>query len=220
MMKKAAYLGLIVITLVAAGCASKSLDIPNLERSSTFVVEDLRPDSEKVDKTFSLLIGTKSYGIYRRGDKWVDPDPIRFFQHKLFEKYPDVSNQPDVKVHHLVVYQNARSQLSRGAIGGALGGIIGSVIASSTNKYGIDGKASLTTREEFNSFEEEYQRANYTAEENPGKVTVYKVYLEAEIDGKRTFVTTMTPIKLPKEDERNPHAVAIETAMAYLLDQY
>ena len=61
MMKKAAYLGLIVITLVA-GCASKSLDIPNLERSSTFVVEDLRPDSEKVDKTFSLLIGTKSYG--------------------------------------------------------------------------------------------------------------------------------------------------------------
>ena len=54
MIKKATYLWLIFITLLTVGCATKPLDIPNLERSAAFVVEDLRPASEKVDKTYSL----------------------------------------------------------------------------------------------------------------------------------------------------------------------
>ncbi len=219
-MKNTAYLGLIFVVLMATGCASRQIDIPNLESSSTFIVEDLRPDAEKVDKVFSLLIGTESYGIFRRGDKWVEPNPTRFFQHKIYEKYPEANSQPDVKIHHLVVYENAGSQLSRGVIGGVLGGVIGGIIASSTAKYGVDGKASLTTVEEFNSFEKEYQRAQYTAEENPGKGSVYRVYFEAEIDGKRTFATTITPVKLPKDNTKSSHAVALETAMAFLLDQY
>ena len=179
------------------------------------MVEDLRPASEKVDKSYSFFIGSESYGIFRRGDKWVVPDPIRLFQHKIFEKYPDGSNQPDVKVHHLAVYQNSGSLLKRGVLGGIIGGVIGSAIASSTTKYGIEGKAGLTSSEEFNSFEEEYQRGTYTSEENPGNVSIYRVYFEAEIEGKRTFVTTVTPVELPNDDKRNSQAVAVETAWPF-----
>lgn len=58
----------------------------------------------------------------------------------------------------------------------------------------------------------------YTEEVNPGKVSVFKVYLEAEIDGKRTFTETMTPIKLP--ENTYSHVAAVETTIAYFLDQY
>jgi len=119
-----------------------------------------------------------------------------------------------------VVYSNQKSELRRGVFGGVLGGAIGAAIASDTQKYGIDGIARLTTEDEFNSFEKEHKRALYTPDENPNKVSVFKVYLDAELDGKRTFVSTMTPTNLPKDVERNSHVAAIETAIAYFLDQY
>jgi hypothetical protein len=211
-----------MLSILMIGCAAPTImiDVPNLDSSSSLSIEDLRPESEKKDEIFSLFITSEAYGTYRRGDKLVNPNPIRLLQHKIHEKYSDSSELPEVKVHHLVVYMNLKSELRSNVMGSLLGGAIGSAIASSTQKYGIDGLAKLTSEEEFNKFDEEYKRALYTKEENPEKVSVYKVYLEAEINGKRTFVMTMTPARLPKDSNREPHVAALETAMAYFLDQY
>jgi len=213
---------LIFLSIVIVGCATSTVvvDMPHLEESSLVTVEDLRPSTEKENEIFSLLITSEAYGTYRRGDKLVNPNPLRIFQHRIYEKYANKGVVPDVKVYHLVVYMNLKSELRRGAFFGVLGGVIGSAVASGTMKYGVNGLATLTSEEEFNAFKQEYTRALYTEKENPGKVSVFKVYLEAEIDGKRVFVSTMTPTRLPKGVEKNSHVVAIETAMAYFLEQY
>lgn len=215
-------LALIIVTSLMVGCAAPTitLDMPNIEASSVLMIEDLRPETEKENKIFSLAITSEAYGTYRRGDKLINPNPVRLLQHKIYEKYAPSDAVPSVKVHHLVMYMNLKSELRRGVTGGVLGGVIGAAVASGTQKYGVDGIAEITSEEEFNAFDEEYKRALYTEEENPGKASVYKVYIEIEIDGKRVFVSTMTPTRLPKDDTRNPHVVALETAIAYLLDQY
>lgn len=212
----------ILVAVLSVGCSAPTVmvNVSNLDKSSSLLVDDLRPESEKENKIFSLSISSDAYGTYRRGDKLTNPNSVRLFQHKVYEKYADGGILPDVKVHHFVVYMNFKSELRRGVAGGLLGGAIGTAIASRTKKYGIDGIARLTTEEKFNSFEKEYQRALYSKEENPDKVSVYRVYLDASIDGKRTFVTTMTQARLPKELEKTPHAAAIETAISYFLDQY
>jgi len=211
---------LVFVSIFVFGCAAPTImvEVPNIEKSSSMDLVDLRPQSEKENKIFSLSITSEAYGTYRRGDKLLDPSMVRIFQHRVFEKYAELEDVPEVKLHHFVVYMNLKSELRRGVTGGLLGGVVGAAVASGTQKYGIDGLASITTTEEFNAFEKEYKRALYTEEENPDKVSVFKVYLEAEIDGKRIFIETMTPTKLP--DNKNPHVAAVETAIAYFLDQY
>lgn len=213
---------LLAISVFFFGCAAQTamVDIPTIDQSSLVAIKDLRPETEKEDETFSLMISNEAYGTYRRGDKLVDPTPIRILQHRIHEKYSTSVTAPDTNVHHFAVYMNLKSELRRGVAGGFLGGMIGMGVAAGTQKYGVDGLASLTTEEEFMSVEEEYKRALYTQDENPEKVSVYIVYLDAELDGKRSFIRTMTPTRLPKGDERNPHVVAIEAAIAYFLDQY
>ncbi|MBX2857176.1 MAG: hypothetical protein KTR17_00820 [Cellvibrionaceae bacterium] len=216
------YFLIIFVAVLAVGCTAPSLkiDVPNLAESSFLLVEDLRPPTEKENKAFSYSITSGAYGIYRRGDKLIDPSPVRLLQHEIYKKYASESSFPKVKVHHLVVYNNLKSALRKSATGGILGGVVGALIVAGNQKHGIDVVANLTTEEEFNSFEKEYQRALYTQEQNPNKVSVNKVYLEAELDGKRTFIMTMTPVELPKEVDKNSHVSAIETAIAYFLDQY
>jgi len=48
-------------------------------------IEDLRPPNEKEDQTFSLLISSEAYGIFRRGDKRLKPDPVRVLQYKIYK---------------------------------------------------------------------------------------------------------------------------------------
>jgi len=207
------------VSLIVIGCAANTkVEVPNIEKSSSLELVDLRPQSEKVDKTFSFAITSEAYGIYRRGDRHLNPSMVRIFQHRVFEKFAEIEEVPAVKLHHFVAYQNIKSELRRGVTGGLIGGVVGAGIVSGTQKYGIDGLASITTTEDFNAFEKEYKRALYTEEENPGKVSVFNVYLEAEIDGKRAFIKTMTPIRLP--GHKNSFLAAVETAIAYFLDQY
>ncbi len=214
------FFALLFVSMFTFGCAAPTLmvDVPNIEKSESVKIQDFRPEIEKENKIFSLSITSDAYGTYRRGDQLIDPSPMRIFQHRVYEKYSKLDKDPDVKVHHFVVYLNLKSELRRGVVGGVLGGVVGAAVASGTQKYGIDGIATLTSLDEFERFEKEYQRALYTEEENPGKVSIFRVYIEAEIDGKRTFITTMTPTRLP--DGQNPHLAAIETAIAYFLDQY
>lgn len=211
---------ILLVSLFVFGCAAPTImvEVPNIENSSSIELVDLRPESEKENKIFSLSITSEAYGTYRRGDKLLDPTMVRIFQHRVYDKYANAGTAPEIKLHHFVVYMNLKSELRRGVTGGLLGGVVGAAVASGTQKYGIDGLASITTIEEFNAFEKEYKRALYTEEENPDEVSVFKVYLEAEIDGKRTFIKTMTPTKLP--ENKNSHVAAVETAIAYFLDQY
>lgn len=213
-------LAFLVINLSGCKLPTAVADIPKIEKSSIINTQDLRPETEKKNKIFSFLVTSKAYGTYRRGDKLIKPDPVRIFQHRVYEKFMLRGIIPDVTVYHFVVYMNLKDELIRSSLASSFGGVVGAAVAAGTQKYNVDGIVSLTTRREFESFRKEYERALYTQKENPDKVSVYRVYLEAEINGKRTFVKTMTPTRLPKGDDRNPHLVAIETAIAFFLDQY
>jgi len=211
----------VIVSILMFGCTAPivQVNLPNLEKSTNYQIGDLRPQSEKESEIFSISITNDAYGTYRQGDQ-TNPGPLRILQHRIHEKFSDNGKLPDVKVHHFVTYMNLQSELRRGVLGGVLGGVVGSVIASSTQKYGVDGIAELVSQDEFEAFEDEYKRALYTETENPNKVSVLTVYIDAEIDGKRKFIKTMTPTRLENQPDKIPVVVAIETAIAYYLDQY
>lgn len=214
------YVLLVIVSIFVVGCATPitKVNVNGLEQSDVLLVEDLRPEVEKESEILSLLITNDAYGIYRRGDDLLDPSPIRLLQHRLYERTFKEGEKPKLKVHHFIVYMNLQSELRRSATGVALGGIVGAGIASSTQEYGVSGFAELISEEEFQAIPKEYQRATYSEEVNPNKASVYIVYLQADIDGKKQFVKTITPYKLPKESTKNAHAMAVETAIAYFLD--
>ena len=213
----------LILSLLTVGCATLVLpvDVPNIEKSASLNVIDLRPEAEKSEKNkiFSLSIVSNAYGIYRIGTKVIEPNALRIFQHRVYEKFSHAVLVPEVKVHHLVVYSNLKSELRRGVTGGLLAGVVGAAVASSTQKYGVDGHASIVNKEEFDAAEKEYLHALYTEEENPDKASVLFVYLDAEIDGKRTFIRTLTPLRFEADDKRIPYVVGVEAAIAYFLDQ-
>ena len=217
------HIFILAFLVIMTGCATGpvALDMPALDESSSISVVDLRPDNEREikNKIFSLAITSKAYGLYRLGNQVTEPNLIRLFQHKLHESRPDLAPNAKVKVHHLVVYSNLKSELRRSVTMGAALGPVGAVVASSTQKYGVEGRAELVDREKFNNIEKEYERALYGAEENPDKSSVMFVYLDAEIDGEREFIRTMTPLRFSKDDKRIPYVVAVETATSYFLDQ-
>lgn len=213
------YIMLIILSVIVNGCAAPviKVNVQNINESSSVAIADLRPKAEKENEIFSSLITSEAYGTYRRGDAILNPTALRIFQHRVYEKY---KSSPEVKVHHFVVYMNLKSELRRGVAGGVLGGIVGAGIAAGTQKYGVDGIATVITQNEFDAFDQEYKRTLYSETQNPNKASVYIVYIDAEINGKRTFVKTITPFNLPKENTKNAHEVAVETATAYFLDQY
>jgi len=80
------FFALFVVALLV-GCATSAaiVEIPDIEQSSSLSIEDLRPPNEKEDQTFSLLISSEAYGIFRRGDKRLKPDPVRVLQYKIYK---------------------------------------------------------------------------------------------------------------------------------------
>lgn len=215
------YLLIVTISILMFGCAASivQVNVPNIESSSTYKIEDLRPKSEKEHEIFSLSISNESYGMSRQGDQ-TNPTALRILQHRIHEKYSNAAKIPDVKVYHFVTYMNIQSELRSGVIGGVLGGAIGAAMVSSTQKYDVNGVAAFVSRDEFEAFKDEYKRAMYTESDNPDKVSVLTVYLDAEIDGERKFIKTMTPVRIDNQPNKIPVVVAIETAISYYLDQY
>ncbi|USD67864.1 hypothetical protein [Vibrio sp. SCSIO 43136] len=215
-------------SLLMVGCAAPivQVEVPNLERSSAYQVEDLRPETEKQQEIFSYLVTSKAYGIFRSGDQTA-PSPVRLLQHRVHEKFSDSGEFPNVKVHHFVTYANLQSELrisglasTVGGLGGVVGGAVAGVISSSIQKYGVDGIGTLISPDEFNLIKDEYKRGMYSETENPGEVSVLQVYLDAEIDGERKFIKIMSPIHLDEQVTQTPIVVAIEMAIDYYLDQY
>jgi hypothetical protein len=209
---------MLLISLFFLSCAHQ-IDVPEINKSESVLVKDLRPAIEKESEGFSFLIFSDSYGIFRRGDAFLIPPAPRLLQHRVFEKL-GFSQQPlELTIHHMVVYLNAKSDLTRSGVLGGVGGAVGAAVAAATTSNFANLVSTLVDRQAFESLaQEEYKRALYTETENPNHASVYVVYIDAEISGKRVFVKTMTPSEAT--DNQNALAVAVESTIRYYLSQY
>ncbi|HEX7153508.1 MAG TPA: hypothetical protein VF618_18620 [Thermoanaerobaculia bacterium] len=207
---------LLIVWFVLAGCTVRPvpLQIEGIERSAAVRVHDLRPAEEKQAKTFSRLVTSSAYGIYRVAEDAGGPSPIRLLQHRAFEK---LGEPLELTVHHLVVYLNwqAEGQSQALAVGIAS---VGGVGVSHTPPAPGTGH-SLADRAVFDSLAaKEHQRAWYSREENPKSGSVYVIYVDTEINGKRVFTRTLAPLER-KKNALAP-ANALEAAFAFHLTQY
>jgi len=211
---------LLVLWVFVAGCAAQvtTMNVPNIERSSSVQVQDLRPETEKEGEIFSLSISNDAYAIYRIADSALTPPATRLLQHRAFEKMGNSIGGPlGIKIHHFVIYRNRQAELKRGAIFAAFGGAVGAALAGETANSLNGVSSSLLDGKVFESLAAtEYKRALYTEQENPGRGSVYIVYIEAEIQGKRVFTRTVAPFK----EGEDSLTVALEESTKFYLSHY
>jgi hypothetical protein len=123
-----------------------------------------------------------------------------------------------------------------------LGGLVGSAITSGTVATTVNISQSLVDREQFdrNGGKMEARRAFYSEEENPGNASVFVIYIDAAINGKRVFVRTMAPATSTEgyfpsraiaaqgcpidpdaaPEGQFPFVLAVNGAIQYWLEQY
>ena len=120
----------------------------------------------------------------------------------------------------MVVYMNLKSQLRGQAIGAGVGGIIGTAIASGLNAGStVNISQSIVDRAAFEAGGgDEYERAFCTDEENPNHASVFVIYIDAAINGKRVFVKTLAPTTAPKGEVA--YSLAVQSAIQFFLSQY
>ena len=72
-----------------AACApvTTKVNVPDIAKSDSLLVSDMRPTSVKDKKIFSLLITSKEYGIIRTGGATLSPPPVRLLGHQVFDKF-------------------------------------------------------------------------------------------------------------------------------------
>lgn len=213
----------ITVPVILSGCATSrvaSFNVTGIEKSQQFPAQDLRPSSEKEQKLFSLLVTSSAYGIYRLSETLISPTGLRLLQHRTYEALHHESEPLEIKVYHLVVYQNMKSELRRSAFGAALGGIAGALIAGKTVKAPSGSISSISDPKAFESLSgaNEYKRALYSDEENPGSGSVLVTYVDTEINGKRVFTRTISPIRAKTSEI--PLVNALEDSLRFHLSQY
>jgi hypothetical protein len=211
---------LLVVPLLLCGCAAKAvrMDMAGTDQSAAVPVKDLRPDSEKESEIFSLMITSSGYGTYRKGDEALDPPMPQVFRRMVYEKVGAGGAPTDITIHHMVVYMNMKSELRKGAIG-SIGGVVGAVItASMASNVGVNMNQALVDRATFEAAgHEEYERAFYTEAENPERASVFVVYIDATVNGKRVFIRTMAPVRGPKGQA--PIVEAVKSSIQFYLTQ-
>ena len=183
MIKLVRIIGFVFLGFIFSGCAHKPtmLNIPEFNKTTSKELVDLRPESEKQSKIFSLNMFNKAYGLRRQKDGHLSPNKLDIFKYRIYKAFPDAKN---VKVHHFVIYDNSVDQMRR-----EMAGDYSSVSGSRVNSYGFEGEGKLITSSEFD-VSEEYLRAKVTLPDNRN---VYVSYLKAEIDGVSRFVRVITP---------------------------
>lgn len=211
---------LALLLLVCAGCTPSvtKVNVADIAKSDALQVQDRRPASEKEDKIFSLLVTSKQYGVIRTGDNRLSPSPIRLLQHEAYQKFAGSGEQHNVTVYHLVIYQNMRSQLRAGAIGAGVGGMLGGVIGNAMATHDAASQTQVVDEMSFNSVTDEYLRGQYSAAENPSNASVYVIYLDTDIDGKKVFTRTVASMK--PHDDGKPLLEAVELAVKNHLSHY
>lgn len=214
---------LLVLPLLLSACAPvvTRINLPGTDNSTSVQITDLRPATEKESKIFSLLITSSEYGIYRKGDQTLDPPMTQIFRRMAYDKLGAGRAEPvSISIYHMVVYENRKSELRRGVAGGEIGGIIGAAVAAHINaEKTINISQSVIDRDQFEeSIDEEYKRALYTDVENPQRASVFVIYIDAAVDGKRAFVKTMAPTQAP--EGQSAYGLAVQSAIQYYLSQY
>ena len=207
--------------LACAGCAPvvTKVNLPDIAKSNSLPVSDMRPASEKESKIFSLLVSNDKYGIVRTGDARLSPSPVRLLQYQAFDKFGASGHLPKVGVYHFVVYQNTRAQLLAQTTGAVAGGLIGALIANSITDHDVPANTQSFDERTFDAQSgDEYQRGVFAKSENPKKGAVYIVYIETDIDGKKVFTRTIAPIH--KHGNENPLASAVQLAIKNHLNHY
>ncbi len=209
-----------LLMLACAGCtpAVTKLNVADISKSDALQVTDKRPASEKENKIFSLLITSKEYGVIRTGDVHLSPPPVRLLQHEAYQKFAADGSAHTVTVYHFVIYQNMRTQLRAGAIGAGLGGALGAVVGNSIASHDAASQTHLYDEMSFNSVSDEYLRGQYNGWENPDNASVYVIYIDTDIDGKKVFTRTVASMK-PHGDQ-NPLADGVELAIKNHLAHY
>ena len=207
--------------LACTGCApvTTKVNLPDIGKSDSLSISDMRPASEKEKKIFSLLISNDKYGIIRTGDARLSPSPVRLLQYQAFDKFHASGHLPKVGVYHFVVYQNTKAQLQAQTTGAVAGGLIGALIAQSITDHDVPASTQLFDEKTFNAqSSDEYQHGLFTKSENPKKGAVYIVYIDTDIDEKKIFTRTIAPIH--KHGDQDPLASAVQLAIKNHLDRY
>jgi hypothetical protein len=190
-------------TLFMTGCATgpvvvPAMDVPGIERSSSIAVEDLRPVSETQSEFFSYLITSEAYGIGRLEEGFSNPTGVRLLIHRAYEAFPQLSEAPTIKIHHLVAYTNGQAALRKGALAISLGGVIGGLVHQQNQNAQAKSGEVFTTKIDGTFFQatadKEYQRAFFTEADNPSKAAALRViYIETEMLGKRIASRSIVP---------------------------
>ena len=212
---------LVVLALSCAACAPvvTKVNIPDIGKSDAVPVTDMRPATERASKIFSVSIFSKQYGIYRVGDDALSPPTVKLFQYQVAKQTPAGETPPKVTVYHFVVYKNLQSQLRHTSVGLAIGGVVGGLIGGSMNDHGEMSHTRVIDEKTFDSLAaEEYQRGVYTKTEDPNKVSVFIVYIETGINGKRVFTRTIATALQKGKD--NPLVDAVQMAIRNQLAIY
>ena len=207
--------------LACTGCAPvvTKVNLPDIAKSNSLSVSDMRPASEKERKMFSLLVSNDKYGIVRTGDARLSPSPLRLLQYQAFDKFNASGHLPKVGVYHFVVYQNTKAQLLAETTGAVAGGLIGALIAQSITDHDVPASTRFFDEETFDTqSSDEYQLGLFTKSENPKKGAVYIIYIDTDVDGKKVFTRTIAPIH--KHGDQDPLASAVQLAIKNHLDHY
>lgn len=209
-----------VLALACAACAPvvTKVNVPDIGKSDAVAVSDMRPASEKEKKIFSLMITSKQYGIWRVGDAHLSPSPVRLLQYQIAKQPNAETPPPKLTIYHFVVYENMKSQLRHGAAGAALGGALGAVIGDATASRDGTAQTTLVDAKAFDGITDEYTRGLYTQAEDPNKASVFIVYLDTGIDGKRIFTRTIAPAA--PQGNQDPLANAVQLAIRNQLSRY
>ncbi|HUE91495.1 hypothetical protein [Pseudomonas sp.] len=195
-------LAALALTGCATGPAVPPPTFPGIEQSDKITIEDLRPKSESEKEIFSVLITSSAYAIYRVADGATNPTGPRLLAHRAYEAFPELAQQPKIKVLHFVTYANLQSHLRKGVALGMLTGPIG-VALIGPPKYPVSDVVTSPVDGallEKTAGDEEHTRAYFTEQENPSKSPVNVIYIDTEMLGKRVASRCLVP---PVKDKPN-----------------
>ncbi|TJZ73213.1 hypothetical protein [Chitiniphilus eburneus] len=217
-MKRLITLAIPIFLTACASAPPVKFSVNDLDKSQIVAFQDVHPADENTQEVFSYIITSERYGIYRLGNIATDPSAMRLLQHRIYERFGE-STPTSVKVHHFVVYQNMQGSLRAGTIGSVFG-VLGAVIASSVANNDLGGSAAVIDPVLFTSTagDNEWKRGISSVQENPNNGASLVTWLDVEINGKRVFVRSVSPLKVP--DSRIPYVVALESTYDYLLKQF
>ena len=211
-------LAVLASTLLLAACAASPppsrISSSELEKSRGVSVQDLRPAEEKKPETFSYLVSSERYGIYRLGDISTSPSALRLLQHSAYERL-SANGAIEIKVHHLAAYQNLQSMFRAGVLG-TMRSYIAAGIASNDVEFSV--RTAEPAEFAATSGDKEWKRGTNTEEENLSHGTSLTLWLDVEINGKRVMVHAVGPMK--EFADPNQYMAALESSYSFLLQQF